>query len=80
MKKFLLPIVILLAGCSMEKNSLVQQSEFVITTRNEKVVWIKDSDVGRMIYPTWERGVYGPVEVHLVDEYSFNTLLRNGRQ
>ena len=59
-----------LFGCSTG-NQIVKQSEIVATTKNEKVIFIRDNEIGRLIHKSWVAGVYGPAEVHLVKEEKF---------
>lgn len=78
-KKFIIPLSLLLGGCSMSKESLVKQSDVVVTNKDESIVYIKNNEIGRLIHPTWADGTYGPATVYLVDEKDFNRLT-NGRQ
>ena len=67
-----------LFGCSTGKQ-IIKQSEVVATTKNEKVIFIKDNEIGRLIHGSWVAGVYGPAEVHLVNEDEFLKLTGDGR-
>ena len=73
--KFLFASAIALSACGTANNgALVQQSEIVITTPDERIVWIKDYDHGPQLYENWSKGIYGPAEVHLVPADKFEKM------
>ena len=76
MKKIIISLSILLGGCSMSKESLIKQSDVVVTNKEETVIWIKNNEIGRLIHGTWVNGTYGPATVYLVDEQDFNRLTK----
>lgn len=49
MKK--LALIVLLTSCSA--SAYIKKSDFVITNKTEKVVFIKNNNVGKMIYQSW---------------------------
>jgi hypothetical protein len=73
MKKVIIVSSLLLCACGTS-NHLVQQSDYIITTKNQKVVYIIDNNIGRMLHRTWITGAYGEAEVHLIDEKDFNNM------
>jgi len=75
MKTAILAIgVIVLSSCSSSKD-LIQRSDVAITTKDEKILYLKDSQMGRQIYDTWMSGVYGTeTQVYLVSEPDFEKM------
>tara|TARA_R110001632_G_scaffold172382_1_gene291760 strand:+ start:937 stop:1185 length:249 start_codon:yes stop_codon:yes gene_type:complete len=49
MKK--LGLILLLTSCSTF--TYIKKSDFVITNRTEEVVFIKNNNIGKMIYESW---------------------------
>jgi len=70
-------IVFLLTSCKSAKACYVQRSNITITNDQEGLIYIRNNDVGQMIYSHWVRGTYGsdykPV---LVTDSTFNVLIR----
>ena len=54
-----LAIIFLFSSCSSANACYVQRSSVVITDEKENVIYIKNTDVGHMIYNHWVRGTYG---------------------
>jgi len=75
MKTAILAIgVIVLSSCSSSKD-LIHRSDIAMTTRDEKVLYLKDNQMGRHIYDTWMSGVYGTeTQVYLVSESDFEKM------
>ena len=63
--------------CKSAKACYVQRSNITITNDQEGLIYIRNNDVGQMIYSHWVRGTYGsdykPV---LVTDSTFNVLIR----
>ena len=74
MKAILIIILsISLIGCA--SNLCVQKSEYVITTFNESIVYIKDGDVGQQLYRYWKQGEWDKeCIVVLLDTVQFKKL------
>lgn len=49
MKKLIL--ILLLTSCST--SAYIKKSDFVILNKNEKIVFIKNDNIGKMIYEIW---------------------------
>lgn len=66
--------VMILSSCGSSKD-LVQRSDVAITTKDEKILYLKDSQTGRQIYDTWMSGIYGTeTQVYLVSEPDFEKM------
>ena len=66
--------VMILSSCGSSKD-LVQRSDVAITTKDEKTLYLKDSQTGRQIYDTWMSGIYGTeTQVYLVSEPDFEKM------
>lgn len=74
MKTILMIILsISLTGCA--SNLCVQKSEYVITTFDESIVYIKDGEVGQKLYGYWEEGQWDKeCIVVLLDTVQFKKL------
>jgi P pilus assembly chaperone PapD len=70
-----LAIIFLFSSCSSANACYVQRSSVVITDEKENVIYIKNTDIGQVIYNHWVRGTYGdqykPV---LVSDSTFTNL------
>lgn len=66
--------VMILSSCGSSKD-LVQRSDVAITTKDEKTLYLKDSQAGRQIYDIWMSGIYGTeTQVYLVSEPDFEKM------
>jgi P pilus assembly chaperone PapD len=54
-----LAILLLFSSCSTSKGCYIQRSSVAITDEKENVVYIKNTEVGQMIYNYWTTGTYG---------------------
>lgn len=72
-----LTVVFLFTSCTSTKACYVQRSNITVTNEQEGLIYIRNNDVGQMIYSHWSRGTYGsdykPV---LVTDSTFNILIR----
>lgn len=68
-------IAILTTSCSASKDVYIMRSNVVVTSENQKIIYIKDDSVGSLIYKHWQSGCYGndyiPV---LVTDHTFMKL------
>lgn len=65
-----------LTGCA--SNMCVQKSKHVITTLDESVVYIKDSEIGQHLYKYYNEGIWGEeLIVVMLDTTQFNELYEN---
>lgn len=76
MKKLIsISLLVILASCgSADTVALVQKSDIVISTPDERIVWIKDDQHGAALYEYWQKGTFGEVEVHLVSTEKFEKM------
>jgi hypothetical protein len=74
MKKFYFVTIIGIIMTSCATN-YVAQSDVVVTSWDESIVYIKDNEIGKHIYDHWSQGCWGDSTiVMLVDSIEFNKL------
>ena len=76
MKKLIsISLLVILASCgSIDTAALIQKSDVIISTPDERIVWIKDDQHGAALYEYWQNGTFGPAEVHLVSVEKFEKM------
>ena len=75
MKKAVL-IALIVASCGSNKD-LIQRSDISITTQDEKIIYLKDTETGRSIYEVWMSGAYGKeTQVYLINESEFEKMIK----
>ena len=65
-----------IASCASNRK-LVQKSDISIVSKNNKYLYLKNTEAGILIYNFWASGEYGyETTAVLVDENKFNELLK----
>lgn len=79
MKKAVL-IAMIISSCSLSED-LIQRSHISITTKDEKILYLKDTEASRRIYEVWMSGAYGKeTQVYLVNELEFEKMIKKAKK
>ena len=74
MKQLLIATLLFITtGCA---TVLVEQSDVVVTTPDEQVIYVKATETGQLVYDNWSKGLWGDTSTVLIllDTVEYNNL------
>ncbi len=74
MKQLLIgTLLFITTGCA---SVLIEQSDVVVTTLDEQVIYVKATEKGQLVYDNWSKGLWGDTSTVLIllDTVEYNNL------